>query len=60
MSSQPRFVILLIFLGFVFMIAGFGLLLIPLLGPLSYVASIFLLAVGLVVLILAGCLSRRF
>jgi hypothetical protein len=60
MSSQPRFVIVLIFLGIVFMVAGFGLLLIPLLGALSYMASIFLLAVGVVVLILAGCLSRRF
>ena len=41
------------------MIAGFGLLLIPLLGAQSSIASIFLLVVGVIALILAGCLSRR-
>ncbi len=59
MFSQPRYVIILIFLGIVFMIAGFGLLIIPLLGAQSYVASIFLLVVGIIALIIAGCLSRR-
>jgi hypothetical protein len=59
MFSQPRMVILLIFIGIVFMGAGFGLLLIPLLGAQSSVASIFLLVVGVVALLVAGCLSRR-
>ncbi len=59
MFSQPKIVILLIFMGIVFMAAGFGLLLIPLLGTHSTVASIFLLAVGVVALLVAGCLSRR-
>ena len=59
MFSQPRIVILLIFMGIVFIAAGFGLLLIPLLGAQSSLASIFLLAVGVVALFLAGCLSRK-
>ncbi len=59
MFSQPQYVLILIFIGIVFIFAGFGLLLIPILGAQSYVASIFLLAVGVIALILAGCLSRR-
>ncbi len=59
MLSQPRSVIILIFMGIVFMVAGFALLLIPLLGSQSYVASIVLLAIGVLALIFAGCLSRR-
>jgi len=59
MLSQPLSVIILIFVGIVFMLAGFALFLIPLLGALSSLAAIFLLAVGILALILAGCLSRR-
>ncbi|MFW9831354.1 MAG: hypothetical protein ACFFD8_06225 [Candidatus Thorarchaeota archaeon] len=56
MLSQPRYVILMIFLGIVLLIAGFTLLVIPVFGAVS---AYFLLALGVILLILAGCLSRR-
>lgn len=56
MFSQPRSVIILIFIGIVFLIAGFVLILMPI---FSVVPAYFLLAIGVISLILAGCFARK-
>jgi hypothetical protein len=57
MLSQPRLVLVLIFLGVILLFTGFALLLMPwLLGVLP---AYFILAIGIIALILAGCLARK-
>ncbi|MFW9985966.1 MAG: hypothetical protein ACFFDJ_05350 [Candidatus Odinarchaeota archaeon] len=57
MLSQPRSVLILIFLGVILLLTGFTLLLMP--WILGVVPAYFILAIGIITLILAGCLTRK-
>ncbi|MFX1491295.1 MAG: hypothetical protein ACFFBU_03485 [Promethearchaeota archaeon] len=57
MLSQPRSALILIFLGVILLLVGFILLLMP--WILGVVPAYFILALGIIALILAGCLTRK-